>query len=46
VRDLSDVIAQGGPMVVPLKDPTYLARVFVEMGVPTWPNGFGLDSIT
>ena len=45
VRDLSDLIAGGGPMVKPLKDPNYFARVFVEMGAPTWPNGFDLDPI-
>jgi hypothetical protein len=45
VRDLSDVIAQGGPMVEPLKAPAYFARVFVEMGAPTWPNGFDIDPI-
>ena len=45
VRDLSDVIAKGGPMVEPLKSPEYFARAFVEMGAPTWPNGFDLDSI-
>ena len=45
VRDLSDVIAQGGPMIEPLKSPDYFARVFVEMGAPTWPNGFDIDPI-
>jgi hypothetical protein len=45
VRDLSDVIAKGGPMVEPLKSPEYFARAFVEMGAPTWPNGFDLDPI-
>lgn len=45
VRDLSDVIARGGEMVQPLKSPEFFARAFVEMGVPTWPNGFDLDPI-
>jgi hypothetical protein len=45
VRDLSDLIAMGGPMVEPLKAPDYFVRVFVEMGAPTWPNGFDLDPI-
>ena len=45
VRDLSEAIARGGPMVEPLKAPDYFARVFVEMGAPTWPNGFDLDPI-
>jgi hypothetical protein len=45
VRDLSDVIAMGGPMVEPLKSRAYFDRVFVELGAPTWPNGFDLDPI-
>jgi hypothetical protein len=32
-------------MVEPLRDPAYFARVFVENGVLTWPNGFDLDPI-
>jgi hypothetical protein len=45
VRDFSDILAQGGPMVEPLKEPGYFARAFVEMGAPTWPNGFDVDPI-
>jgi hypothetical protein len=45
IRDLAETIAGGGPMVEPLKAPDYFARVFVEMGAPTWPNGFDLDPI-
>jgi len=45
VRDLSALVARGGPMLEPLQDPNYFARVFVEMGAPTWPNGFDLDPI-
>jgi len=45
VRDLSALIARGGEMVQPLKALDYFARVFVEMGAPTWPNGFDLDPI-
>ena len=45
VRDLSDVLAEGGPMVEPLRDPGLFRRVFVQCGVPTWPNGFDLDAI-
>jgi hypothetical protein len=44
-RDLSDLIAEGGVMVEPLKDPAFFARVFIDDGVVTWPNGFDLDSI-
>src|SRR3954471_16279248 len=45
IRDLSDLIAGGGPMVEPLQAPDYFARAFVEMGAPTWPNGFDLDPV-
>jgi Protein of unknown function (DUF2442) len=45
VRDLSGLIARDGEMVRPLQDPAYFARAFVEMGAPTWPNGFDLDPI-
>jgi len=45
VRDLSDLIAEGGVMVEPLKVKAYFDRVFVELGAPTWPNGFDLDPI-
>ena len=43
--DIAPIIAKGGAMVEPLKDATFFARVFIEMGVPTWPNGFDLDAI-
>jgi hypothetical protein len=45
VRDLSDLFAKDGPMIEPLKDPAFFDRVFIEMGAPTWPNGFDLDPI-
>ncbi len=32
-------------MVEPLRTPEFFARAFVEMGAPTWPNGFDLDPI-
>jgi len=45
IYDLSGMVAGDGPMLVPLKAPDYFARVFVELGAPTWPNGFDLDPI-
>lgn len=45
VRDFADLIAEGGIMVEPLADLTYFARVFVQCGVPSWPNGFDIDAI-
>jgi len=44
-RDFSDVIAEGGVMVEPLKNLAFFARAFIELGTLTWPNGFDLDSI-
>jgi len=38
--DFSAIVAEGGPMVEPLRDPAYFERVFLEDGAPTWPNGF------
>ncbi|MCC5996788.1 MAG: DUF2442 domain-containing protein [Oceanicaulis sp.] len=40
--DLSGLIARPGAMVEPLRDSAYFARVFLEEGAPTWPNGFDL----
>ena len=45
VRDFADILAEGGPMVEPLRDQEFFARAFVEYGVPAWPNGFDMDAI-
>ncbi|HXJ00855.1 MAG TPA: DUF2442 domain-containing protein [Micropepsaceae bacterium] len=45
VHDFSPTAARDGEMVRPLKDPAFFARVFVELGALTWPNGFDLDPI-
>ncbi len=29
-------------MLVPLRDESYFARVFLEFGALTWPNGFDI----
>jgi hypothetical protein len=44
-RDFSFILRESGPMLEPLKDPAYFRRVFVEDGVPTWPNGYDWDPI-
>ena len=44
-HDFSSTAARDGEMVRPLKDPAFFARVFVELGALTWPNGFDLDPI-
>jgi hypothetical protein len=40
VHDFSGMVAEGGPMLEPLRDPAYFSRVFLEFGALTWPNGF------
>jgi Protein of unknown function (DUF2442) len=45
VCDFSDLLAEGGPMVDPLRDPAMFRRVFLSFGVPSWPNGLDLDAI-
>jgi hypothetical protein len=42
VSDLSDLLAKSGPMIEPLHAPEYFNRVFIELGAPTWPNGFDI----
>jgi len=44
-RDFADIVAEGGEMVEPLRNPIFFARVFLEGGVLAWPNGFDLDSV-
>jgi hypothetical protein len=44
-HDFSPMIAEGGPMVEPLRDPVFFARAFLDDGIPTWPNGFDVDAI-
>lgn len=45
VHDFSDIAARNGEMAKPLKDPSFFARVFVELGALAWPNGYDLDPI-
>ena len=44
-RDFTDVIAERGTMIEPIKNPKYFARVFLRLGALTWPNGLDFDSI-
>jgi hypothetical protein len=44
-RDFSDIKTRTGEMVEPLKDPAYFARVFIDDGALTWPNGYDWDPI-
>jgi hypothetical protein len=42
VHDFKMLVSEPGPMLQPLRDETYFARVFLEFGAPTWPNGFDI----
>jgi hypothetical protein len=42
VHDFSAMVQESGPMLIPLRDPKYFDRVFVEFGALTWPNGFDI----
>lgn len=41
-HDFSDLVSETGPMIDPLRDPRYFARVYLEGGAPIWPNGFDM----
>jgi len=42
VHDFAAMVGEPGPMLNPLQDEAYFARVFLEFGAPTWPNGFDI----
>ena len=42
VHDFGAMIAEPGTMIMPLRDPAYFGRVFLECGALTWPNGFDI----
>ena len=42
IHDCSRDIVGNGPIELPLQDPNYFARVFLDHGAPTWPNGFDM----
>jgi hypothetical protein len=44
-RDFAFVAEKTGPMSEPLKDSAYFARVFIQDGALTWPNGYDWDPI-
>jgi len=42
VHDFAAMIEEPGSMLAPLRSEDYFARVFLECGAPTWPNGFDI----
>jgi Protein of unknown function (DUF2442) len=43
--DFAFIREKTGPMAEPLKDQAYFARVFIEDGALTWPNGYDWDPL-
>ena len=41
-HDFAAMTAEPGQLMEPLRDPSYFARVFLDFGAPTWPNGFDI----
>ena len=41
-HDFAMMVAEPGALLMPLRDPRYFARVFLEFGALTWPNGFDI----
>lgn len=40
IFDMSFVKKEKGPLIKPLKSQAFFKKVFIEMGTPTWPNGY------
>jgi uncharacterized protein YegP (UPF0339 family) len=40
VADFSWIFDERGSMLIPLRDPEFFRKVFIEFGALTWPNGF------
>lgn len=42
IHDFAAMLEEPGSMVEPLRSPAYFARVILECGALTWPNGFDI----
>ena len=42
IHDFGAMTRESGSMLEPLRDEAFFARVFLEFGAPTWPNGFDI----
>jgi hypothetical protein len=42
VHDFTAMLHESGSMLEALRDEAYFARVYLEFGAPTWPNGFDI----
>jgi Protein of unknown function (DUF2442) len=46
VYDCAGLLSHDNSQISDLKDPSFFARVTVNAGAPTWPNGFRLQPWT
>jgi hypothetical protein len=45
VHDCAALVQTGkGTAILPLRDPEFFARAFLEWGAPTWPNSYDMDA--
>jgi hypothetical protein len=44
VHDCSKLVASAKGATVELRDPAFFARVMLQFGAPTWPNGVDMDA--
>ena len=42
-HDCEPMVAAARGVALALQDPSFFARVKLELGAPTWPNGFDMD---
>lgn len=42
IHDCSAMVKETGPMIEPLHDPRFFARVGLQCGAPTWPNDYDM----
>jgi Protein of unknown function (DUF2442) len=42
LHDCLALVNETGPMIEPLRNPAYFARVSLDYGAPTWPNSFDM----
>ena len=42
LHDCSALASEPGPIVEPFRDPEFFARVTLDYGAPTWPNGYDM----
>jgi hypothetical protein len=44
VYDFAPFVDAGTAMTLPLRDPTFFARHFIELGALAWPNGLDFSA--